>query len=120
MRAESRNIKVLYIDLNRDNLTETPFCKDIFRYRSVSQFAVQISYTLQLFDDYSEMIGEYRADCELESNQTITSYYLDKFMNDLSMDGRERFNKEALRHHIRMYIPRPEQLTVYKEDLDAA
>ena len=88
MRAESNNIKVLYIELNRNNATETPFCKDIFHYRTISAYSVLLTYTLQLFDDFSEMIGEYKANCEMESNQVITSYHLDELMARLSRDGR--------------------------------
>ena len=120
MRAESNNIKVLYIELNRDSSIETPFCKDIFHYKALSAYSVQLTYTLQLFDDYSEIIGEYKADCEMESNQVITSYHLDELMARLSRDGRERFNAEAVRYHIRMYIPRANTLHVINDVEDAA
>ena len=120
MRAEKTDIRIKYIELNRDRASESPFCKDIFLYKAVTAHSVTLTYTLQLFDECRELIGEYKADCELESNQQLTSFQLDDFMVRLSRDGRERFNKEADKLHIKMYIPRAEKLYVISDIEDAA
>jgi len=120
MRSESQNINVKYIELNRDGISETPFCKDYFHYRAVSQFNVELTYTLQLFDDFSELIGEFKADVEYSSNQAITNAHLDSLMALLSRDGRERFNALASRYDIRMFIPRADTMHVSGDMEDVA
>lgn len=51
MRLHQTSIKQMYIDLDRNNITDSPFCKDIFHCTVISQFNVSLTYTLQLFND---------------------------------------------------------------------
>jgi hypothetical protein len=118
MRAIKTDTKELFIDLNKSNLPEAPFCKDIFHFKTVEQHFVLLTYTLQLFDDFREIIGELKLDAEIESNHIITSFQMDKFMADLSYKGRERFNEEAAKLHIKMFIPKIS--TMHIVGLDAA
>ena len=112
MRTEDISIQMKYIELHREHLTDSPFCKDIFHYTVMSQYHVTLTYTLQLYDDCSSQIGEYKAEGEMRSNQRITFTHLDELMCRLSAAGRHRFNQEAAKYEIRLYLPRADKLYV--------
>jgi hypothetical protein len=118
MRAIKTDTRELYIELNKANLPESPMCKDLFHFKIIESYFVQLTYTLQLFDDYREIVGELKMDAEIQSNQVITSYQMDKVMSDLSYQAKERFNEEAAKVHIRMFIPKIS--TMHIVGLDAA
>jgi hypothetical protein len=120
MRYEYPRIKTKYIELNRELITDSPFCRDIFHCKVISQYNVELTYTLQLFNDCRDLIGEFKADCELESNQRLTKQNLDEFMSRISRFGRMRFNEEAEKFHIRLYIPDAEKIFLFGEIEDAA
>lgn len=120
MKFEKADVRVKYIELQGRNLTEHPFCKDIFHYQVISPYCMKLIYTLQLFDDCRELIGEMKAVCELESNRQITQPQLDEFMCRLSRAGREQFNKEAAKYQIRLFIPQADKLYLTGEMEDAA
>lgn len=119
MDAIKTEITDRYIDMDASRLPESPFCKDTYHYHITEAHRVVLRYTLRLYDDYREVVGEYACDAILTSTSVITSLAVDRFMADLAYTGREKFNELALRRcHTRIFIPRLSAMHI--EGLDAA
>jgi hypothetical protein len=119
MKGIKTNSILHFISLDMDRISTTPGTKDIFNYSLDSGNTLIIRYKLRLYDDYSAVIGELQAEYSVVSNQLITPFDIDQFVCDLSVWGREQFNIESARHNIRIFLPRPQTLLVYR-DADAA
>lgn len=119
MNAIKTEILDKYIDLDAGRLPETPFCRDLYHYHISETHRVVLRYTLRLFDDYHELVGEYVCDAVLTSTSVITSLTMDHFMEDLAYTGRHKFNKEAMRRcNLSVFLPRLSAMHI--QGLDAA
>ncbi|MBS1616940.1 MAG: hypothetical protein JST76_00365 [Bacteroidetes bacterium] len=119
MIAIKTEIQDKYIELDTSRVPESPFCRDIYHYHISEPYRVVLRYTLRIYDDYREIVGEYVCDAVLISTTVITSLTTDSFMADLAYMGRERFNQEALRRgNLRIFLPRLSTMQI--EGLDAA
>ncbi|MBS1685538.1 MAG: hypothetical protein JSS76_12310 [Bacteroidetes bacterium] len=119
MNAIKTDIYDKYIELDTSRLPESPFCRDIYHYHISEPHRVVLRYTLRLYGDYREIVGEYVCEAVLTSTTVITSLATDHFMADLAYTGRDKFNQEALRRgNLRLFLPRLSTMQI--EGLDAA
>ena len=112
MKIKNKGYWIEFLTLNRDMIQSNPYTKDVFNYVVMTNNELEIKYKLTLLDDCNNVFGELQAGGYLDCNKRLTPDDLNRFVVRMSIWGRERFNYEANKFHIKMYIPRADPLYI--------